>query len=284
MLAAMLASLLLGVGDPANPLLNELLDKGLTIPQGPTLRLPPLLMKEGLNLQEQDDVLKKAADKNAFQLFIKDTPAAPFTLHLNAVDDKGKRVGQTIDLYFLAFGKLDKVKKEDVLNQLIGTESKKGKNVGKAKFLSAEQLRARGIQALNAPNVEERFAGLDFLLLEKVKITGVTDNVKTMGSDWVALAMRLDPRFEKDKEFPNCWRSFDPLADEGKSFGPPMPYSGLAGYARVSQLAQPAGALFFEMHMVLHEPEAWFGGPNLLRSKLPLLIQENVRELRKKLK
>jgi hypothetical protein len=284
MLAAILASLLLGVGEPANPLLNELLEKGLPIPQGPTLRLPPPLMKEGLSSGEQEAILKKAAGKNEFEYFKKDSLGAPYSLDLNAIDDKGKRIGQTIDLYFLAFGKLDKVKKEDVLNQLIGTESKKGKNVGKAKILSAEQLRMREIQSLNGPNLEERFACLNFLLLEKVKITGVTDNVKTSGPDWVALAMRLDPRFEKDKEFPNSWRSFDPLADEGKAFGPPIPYSGLAGYARVTQLAQPAGALFFEMHLVLHEPEAWFGGPNLLRSKLPLLIQENVRELRKKLK
>ncbi len=52
----------------------------------------------------------------------------------------------------------------------------------------------------------------------------------------------------------------------------------------VTRLARPEGALFFEMHVVIHEPEAWFGGPNLLRSKMPLVIQENVRNLRRRLK
>ncbi len=206
MLAAIFASLLLGVGDPANPLLNELLDKGLPVPQGPTLRLPPPLLKEGLSIQDQEAALKRAAGKNDFENFTKDTPGAPFTLNLNAVDDKGKRVGQTIDVYFLAFGKLDKVKKEDVLNQLIGTESKKGKNVGQAKILSAEQLRMRGIQSLNGPNVEERFACLDFLLLEKVKITGVTDNVKTTGPDWVALAMPSTHALKRTRNSPIAGR------------------------------------------------------------------------------
>jgi hypothetical protein len=152
------------------------------------------------------------------------------------------------------------------------------------KVLSEDALAKRGISLLKGPNLEERYAGLDFLLLEKVKITGVTRNVKTGGADWVVVAMRLDPRFENDKEFPNCWRSFDPLANADKAFGPPVPYSGLAGYARVTQLSDPKGALFIEMHLVLHEPKEWFDGLNLLRSKMPLLIEKNVRELRKKLK
>ena len=284
MFLAAIASLLLGAGEPANPLLNELLDKGLPLPQGQTLRLPPPLMKDGLNPKDQEAVLKKATGNNDFDLFVKDALGAPFSLKMDSVNDKaGKRVAQTIDLYFLAFGKLDKVKKEDVLNQLIGTEGEKSKNKDKVTALSEDALRQRGISLLKGPDLEERFAGLDFLLLEKVKISGVTRNLKTMGPDWAVLAMRLDPRFEMDKEFPNCWRSFDPLADEDKAFGPPVPYSGLAGYARVTQLADPKGALFFELHVLLHEPEGWFGGQNLLRSKMPLLIQENVRELRKKM-
>jgi hypothetical protein len=35
--------------------------------------------------------------------------------------------------------------------------------------------------------------------------------------------------------------------------------------------------------MVLGEPEAWFQGSNLLRSKIPLTVQEGVRTLRRRL-
>ena len=39
-----------------------------------------------------------------------------------------------------------------------------------------------------------------------------------------------------------------------------------------------------ECHIVFAEPEAWFGGKNLLRSKLPLAVQdEDVRSSRRKL-
>jgi hypothetical protein len=34
---------------------------------------------------------------------------------------------------------------------------------------------------------------------------------------------------------------------------------------------------------VICEPEAWFQGSNLLRSKIPLTTQEGVRSLRRKL-
>ncbi|HWY87215.1 MAG TPA: hypothetical protein VNX28_10850 [Gemmataceae bacterium] len=281
MLAIIFTILLLDASEMDNPLLKELLAKGLPLPAGPTLRLPPPLMTNALTPQQQHVVVSKAAGSAVpLDLFLKKTDAAPFALKINSVESTGKRLAQTVDLYFIAYGNLDRVVREDVLNQLIGTDAKKGKNIGKAEPLSPAALEERGIKVLQAPNLEERYAGLDIFLLERVKITGITRNVKTYGPGWAELAMQLDPRFDNDKKDPNSWRSYSPL---NETLGPPQPYTGLGGYARVTKLAQPAGALFFELHVALHEPEAWFGGPNLLRSKLPLVIQENVRNLRRKL-
>jgi hypothetical protein len=281
MQAAVLVSVLLGAGEPANPLFQSLVDKGVPIPGGPTLRLPPPVMREGLAAGDEQAVLKKAAGTHPLDLFLKKTDAAPFTLAINSVDDAaGKRVAQTVDLYFVAHGDLDRIVKEDVLNQLLGTNSKKGKDIGEAKLLSMPVLQERGIKPLQGPNLEEQYVGLDVFLLDKVKITGVTRNLKMHGPGWMLLAMQLDPRFANDKQHPNRWRFFNAL---NATFGPPQAYSGLAGYARVTKLAQPEGALFFELHAVLHEPQAWFEGPNLLRSKLPLVIQDNIRNLRRKL-
>ena len=258
---------------PVNPLLQQLLDKGL---------LPAPMMKDGLTAKQQQDVLEKAAGTRPLELFVKKTAAAPFSLKINSASDgAGKRaVRLTLDLAFVAFGPLERVIKEDVLNQLIGTEAKKGKDASDVKILSADMMRTRGIEELKGPNLEERYAALDIFLLDRVKITGVTRNVKTFGPGWIALAMQLDPRFENDKEYPNRWRSFDPLEDV---FGPPQVYAGLAGYARVTELPSPQGALFFELHVALNEPEGWFGGANVLRAKLPLVIEQNVRKLRRKL-
>ena len=65
--------------------------------------------------------------------------------------------------------------------------------------------------------------------------------------------------------------------------GPPTPYAGLGGYIKVTGLHEPAGALLVECHAVFDEPQGWFDGKNLLRSKLPLVVQENVRTFRRKL-
>src|SRR5262249_146491 len=148
--------------ESANPLFGSFVDKGISVPGGPTLRLPRPAMKEGQTTGEQQAVLMKAAGARPIDLFLKKTDAAPFTLLINSVDDAaGKRIAQTVDLAFVAYGELDRVVKEDVLNQLLGTNAKKGKDIGEAKLLSENILRERGIKLLQGPNLEERYAGLD---------------------------------------------------------------------------------------------------------------------------
>jgi hypothetical protein len=273
------AAFLLAGAEAENPLLKELLDKGIELPELCTIRLPPPAMKKDLTPKQQQAVVEKAGGVD-LELFVKDTVAAPFALKIQSVEKAGQRVAQAIHLAFIAHGDLNRVVKEDVLNRLLGTEARQGKKLGAVKFLTADMLKERGIVPSPGTNPEERFAALEIFLLDKVKVKGVTRNVKTEGDGWAALAMRLDPRFNDDKQFPNCWQSYNAIEDV---FGPPQHYTGLAGYTQVTKLAEPKGALFFEMHVVLSEPKSWFGGPNLLRSKLPLVLQENVRNLRKRL-
>jgi hypothetical protein len=65
--------------------------------------------------------------------------------------------------------------------------------------------------------------------------------------------------------------------------GSPSPYTAAGFYLKVTRLIEPAGAALIEYHMVFDEPNGWFGGANLLRSKLPLVIQEEVRNFRRRL-
>ena len=41
--------------------------------------------------------------------------------------------------------------------------------------------------------------------------------------------------------------------------------------------------MFIEYHVAFIEPEGWFHGTNLLRSKLPIVAQEMVRKFRRNL-
>ena len=44
-----------------------------------------------------------------------------------------------------------------------------------------------------------------------------------------------------------------------------------------------SGAVLVEYHLVFEEPQGWFGGSNLLRSKLPLVCQDGVRKFRRRM-
>ncbi|MES1213546.1 MAG: hypothetical protein ABUL64_03085, partial [Singulisphaera sp.] len=85
------------------------------------------------------------------------------------------------------------------------------------------------------------------------------------------------------KQFPNSWSPLERDASGKLSVGAAKAYSGLGGYMKMTELVEPAGALFVECHIVFDEPEAWFHGKNFLRSKLPLVVQDNVRSFRRKL-
>ena len=63
----------------------------------------------------------------------------------------------------------------------------------------------------------------------------------------------------------------------------PQPYAGLGSYVKATRLAEPAGAVFIEYHVVFAEPQGWFHGANLLRSKLPIVAQDMVRKFRRKM-
>lgn len=280
--AAFLCVILMLVAEvPAgNPLQEELLDKGIAVAGGPAVKLPAPMLREGMNAASRKAALDKAADRLPLSLFLKNSPNSPFTLKINSVNDaKGQRRGQTVDLYFVAYGKLKAVTDKGALNGLLLSERKQADS-NPVEFLNAKQLEERGIKLQNQPGLIDRYALLDSTLLDKVKLTGVMREIKTTSAGSVVLAAMLDDRFADDKKHPNRWRSLNRAAG---GEGPAHPYAGFGGYVSVTELPEPAGALFVEMHFVFHEPPGWFGGPNLLRSKLPVLIQDNVRAFRRKL-
>src|SRR5207245_2568686 len=49
LVAGVALSLIAAEDPPSNPLYRELLETGFTIPNGPTVKLPPPLVKEGMN-------------------------------------------------------------------------------------------------------------------------------------------------------------------------------------------------------------------------------------------
>jgi hypothetical protein len=144
--------------------------------------------------------------------------------------------------------------------------------------LSDEQLQLRNI----VPQRDKRFLAVRFTLFDRVKATLVMQSMLTRTSDSVVVAAVLDPRFDHDPEFPNSWQSIHRDEAGRTTIDKPRPYAGMGWYCKATRLLQPAGAVFIEYHLVFDEPQGWFNGANLLRSKLPLVVQDGIRKFRRR--
>ena len=61
------------------------------------------------------------------------------------------------------------------------------------------------------------------------------------------------------------------------------PYEGGMSYAKISRTELKPRAILVEMHMAFVEPDGWFQGAPILRSKFSVVAQDQVRSLRREL-
>jgi len=281
MLPALLLTAALAPADapPTRPILDELLKDGLAIPGGPRVKLKAPAMPDGPPAN-QAKALETFAEDFPPGLFVRRSLRAPYKLIIrDLMGDNGKRRGHTLDLWFIAHGKIAQVEKDNVIDDLLGLRARDKKTT----FLTEKELETRKIKLVTAPGLTERYSLLDAPLVEKVQLNGVLRSQRQTGKRSVSSAALLDPRFADDKEHPNRWRPITVVAGGGTELGKPHPYTGFGGYAKITELTEPEGALFIELHFVFHEPHDWFGGFNVLASKLPLVVRDNVHNLRRKL-
>ncbi len=266
--------------------IEELIGRGVQLESGEIATLAAPQMPDGLNGEEQQAALHKAAGKYPLDRFVRKSIVAPFSLEVGAVDDAaGQRRGQHVDFCFVAYGRLGTVIEEDLFGQLAGMQesARAADESTMARALTPQELQGRGLKPVRNAEREESYVLFDLPILNRVQLRGVGFAVREKRAHSVIAALVLDDHFRDDKEFPNTWSPL--LRDrQGKlTVGAAEPYSGLGGYMKMTELAEPEGALFVECHIAFDEPEAWFHGKNFLRSKLPLVVQDNVRTFRRKL-
>lgn len=263
-----------------NPLYKELLAPGLAV--GPTLRvkLPEPTMPDGLAPDRQAAIIKALIGGDyTVEEFTRKSVVAPQKLKVRGVAPSDPKAPTTaIDVWFVGYGDFDATDDEKFVDRAVNA-GREGSN-GKGRVLTRDELAARKIVLSADEEKRERLAGFQGDFLEKVRLQGVGRVVWSKTAESMVVAGVIDPRFTEDKEFPNRWRAIVKEAGEVK-LGDPKPYSGAGFYLKITRLSEPAGAMFFEQHVVLAEPTGWFDGSPLLLAKLPMAVQITVRAMRR---
>jgi hypothetical protein len=277
-----LGSLTLVAAEPANPLFEQLRTKGVVIAADKKAPLPTPLMADGLDAAGQARVLKKIVG-NRFSVkdFTGKVGTAPHVFEVRKIAAASSDAFRTyaVDTSFVAYGKLDQVASKNFLEDL----HKKQKD-RKVHVLSAKELEKRKLKAESTDQRDERFSHGTFLVLDRIEVSAALQTVVTRHADSLLAVTQIDPRFDKDAEFPNRWRKITIDEDSQRKLGPTHAYTGAGGYLKITRLHEPKGAMFVEYHLVYQEPKGWFNGADPLTTKLPAIIQSEVRTFRQELK
>jgi hypothetical protein len=294
--AALISS---GPAVPENPLLNDLVTKGVTMPDGHIVQLPPPFMTEGMTAAEQREVIKDVVKKDRalkgdVKPFLEKNSGAPISLRLVRIQSDPNTTGGTdsirkIDICFVVYGDWDVLTGKGFSDSILKPAKAKTKGGGtdvlKSGYLNVGELAARHLTTRSTPDLKEYFLYTTFKLFDEVQIDATRFGVATKTPTGVVVAAAVDPRFAKDKQFPILWRPIERDAGGNPVLGPPQPYSGAGFYAKVTRLVEPTNAIFVEYHSAFYEPGDWFGAANVnkLPSELKKIIPYQVTQFRKKL-
>ncbi len=265
-----------------NPLYALLRNKGVPITAQVNAPLPAPTMVDGLSSGMQQAVIKELLGEDIdYHVFTEDlTNAPPIQRPLrNIKGSNPQSPARLLDFYFIAYGTRKKLADKKFLERLVSSDRKKGDG----KPLTTEDLKKRGITIAPESEKDEDYAYAAFPVMDRVEVRVVSHSYWTETAESLMLAGRIDDRFTSDADYPNQWRKLTKTVD-GLQFGPPHPYGAVGYYMKVTQLKEPAGALFCEAHVIFTEPVGWFEGTNQLSSKLPSAVRDMVRKVRQELR
>lgn len=269
-----------------NPILSILLEEGVSLDGGDQLRLPPPTLPDGLDAPGQQAALASIADANhPLEQLLRKSVVAPFVLKLTSEGKSPQGVGRRMDLWFVAYGDFQAITApgyfQDKYKEQADQPAAPNELPRKAGVLSDEELSARQLTVTKDEVTEEAYGYSLFSVFDKVQLSSTARVMQTRQAESVLFAAMLDPRFADDATYPNRWWPVEQTAAGNPHLLEPRPYAGSGAYGKLTKLHEPAGALFVEYHLVFNEPHDWFDGANLIGSKLPILVQDNVRKFRR---
>jgi hypothetical protein len=268
-----------------NQVYDVLLSKGVTIRPHETVRLMPPTLADGFDRTQQRRAVEAISNgDHSWEDLTRRSVVAPFILKISTEGDSLPRSCCRVDVSFVAYGTLRGVRDIRFLQSQMKASGNEveSENGVTTKPLTEAELARRGLKPPRGAD-EPRYFADELRLLGRVRLSMTTSAATSETRESILSASVLDTRFANDPQFPNLWRTVSRNESGRRVLGEPQPYSGYGGYAKATKLIVPVGAIFVEYHLVFAEPESWFEGSNSLRSKLPLVAQYLVREIRREL-
>jgi hypothetical protein len=264
----------------ANTIFDQLTGQGVAIDADETVPLTKPLLADGLDAAAQRKAIESVlGTRYDWSDFTRKSVVSPLLLKIDDGKRESGQLSRRVDLYFVTYGSLDTLRDDKELQERLNLATAGDSEAGnQIVMLTDAELAERGLSAENT-----KWIAIETTLLNKVRLSITTRNEKTENDDSLLVATLLDPKFAADAKYPNSWSAVTTDDAGRRQVGNSHPYAGLASYMKTTKLAAPAGAIFVEYHVVYSEPEGWFHGANLLRSKLPIVAQELVRKLRRKM-
>ncbi|AGA30057.1 hypothetical protein [Singulisphaera acidiphila] len=264
-----------------NSVYRALVAEGFEI-EGKTFTFPPPLLHDGQTAEVQREILHSLleSERKAAE-FLRDSVSAPFILKLKDETTTNSLVRRA-DLWFAVHASLD-----DIDLDAVSRNSAEAKpiEVGNMRFesrlLGASELEARGIAVPKADDpAKTLFIHQTGRLLDRIHVEGTDMMVASRSANSWVIAARTDRRFDKDPKAGNRWWPISRRGNEEQA-GPAHPFPGGASYVTITRLASDPNVLVAEAHFSFAEPRAWFDGAPILRSKISLIAQDQIRQLRR---
>lgn len=281
----------------------------LTPDQKVPLPEPDFVSIDGQPVSQSDakTALKSIAGRHGDR-FTRDSVVAPISVRTESIkDEDGDRIGHFIDVAFVVHQTIEEIRKSEALEEFqsdaqsnktieIAGDDSDGNDFEKnqTRALTDDEMASFGV---TLDDESESLGFLQLPILSKIVVRGVARARRSVWSEDdvnapVILTWIMDSRFSAESagagqsladSIANHWRAIERSATGVKSLGEASPYAGLGGYVAITPVPGIPEASMVQMRFVLHEPQEWFGGRNLLRSKLPILVQDRVRSLRREL-
>ncbi|MEM8670323.1 MAG: hypothetical protein AAGG48_22555 [Planctomycetota bacterium] len=272
--------------EDSSRLLGEMTDEGVLVLEGQRCLLPEPSLRGELDSDSRQAVLDDLAGGRGWKHFSRASISAPVAIRVQYVKNaKGERIGHQVHCAFVVHAPLETLKDRELMEQLfLPTPSSEGDRNDADEQVSAsaigeEELKAAGIASVAD---DESYGLVELPLLKKVVVRGVMRSERQVDGNSVTLAWLIDPRFTGDPSGKNVWAKVNEDESGEMVLGETHPYRGAGGYMHISRLAELPDACLVEMRFVLHEPTDWFRGSAMLRSKLPLLLQDSAKKFRRK--